>query len=83
MAGDAAASSYTAKRLTTLKEPHLEEGEWRGEGQRLSHIHLALRSVAPGSCWKMKNYMALIRLRYRASDYMRLTLVQKDEKNER
>lgn len=29
MAGDAAASSYTAKRLTTLKEPHLEKGKQR------------------------------------------------------
>lgn len=81
-AGDAAASSYMAKRLTTLREPHLERRaeRQREEGQRLSHIHLALRSVALGSCWKMKNYMALIRLHYRTSDYMHLTLVQKNKK---
>ena len=28
----------------------------------------------------MKNYMALIRLHYRTSDYMHLTLVQKNKK---
>lgn len=83
MPRDAAASSYMAKRLTTLKEPHLERGKWRDEGATRSHIHLVLRSVAPGSCCKMKNYMALIRLHYGGSDYMRLTLVQKNEKNER
>lgn len=80
MAGDAAASSYEAKRLSTLMEPHLEKAKG-GEG-RLSHIHLTLRSVAPGSCWKMKNYMALIRLHYRTSDYMHLTLVRMKKKNE-
>lgn len=82
VAGEAAASSYTARRLTTLKEPRSQEAKQRDreEGQRLSHIHLALRSVAPGSCWKMKNYMALIRLHYRTSDYMHLTLVQKNKK---
>lgn len=51
-----------------------------GEG-RLSRIHLALGSLAPGSCCKMKNYMALIRLHYRTSDYMRLTRAQRS-KNE-
>lgn len=29
MAGDAAASSYTAKRLTTVREPHLEKRKQR------------------------------------------------------
>lgn len=43
------------------------------------HIHLALRAVAPGSCWKMKDCAALIRLHYRTSDYTRLTRVPKNE----
>lgn len=76
VAGDAAASSHTAKRLTTRREARFFFLERRGEeGRRLSRIHLALRSVAPGSCCKMKNYMALIRLHYRTSDYMHLTPV--------
>lgn len=76
------ASSYTAKRLTTDGATFRErKAETRREQrQTLSHIHLALRFVAPGSCWKMKNYMALIRLHYRTSDYMHLTLVQKMKK---
>lgn len=78
-AGDAAAGSGTAERLTTPRERRLEKGkqsDGEGEGEG-GHIHLALGAVAPGSCWKMKNYMALIRLHYRTSDYMRLTRVQK------
>lgn len=34
VAGDAAASSYTVKRLTTLWEPHLEEGKRRDRERR-------------------------------------------------
>lgn len=34
VAGDAAASSYTAKRLTTLKEPHLEKAKQRDRERR-------------------------------------------------
>lgn len=62
----------------TFREKRSRDGERRA---RLCHIHLPLRSDAPGSCWKMKNYMALIRLHYRTSDYMHLTLVQRN-KNE-
>lgn len=62
---------------------HTEAATFRGSkterqvegGLRLTHIHLAIRPIAPGSCWKMKNYMALIRLHYRTSDYMHLTVV--------
>lgn len=66
--------SAAAGRLAAPRERRLEEGEPSG------HIHLALGAVAPGSCWKMKNYTALIRLHYTTSDYMRLTPVQKKQK---
>lgn len=87
VAGDAAASSDRAKWLTTARQQRLEKrkqrdrdrdrGRGRGRAEELSHIHLLLTSMAPGSCWKMKNYMALIRLHYRTCDYMCLTPVQK------
>lgn len=69
-----AGKSAAAGRLAAPRERRLEEGEPSG------HIHLALGAVAPGSCWKMKNYTALIRLHYTTSDYMRLTPVQKKQK---
>lgn len=69
--------SAAAGRLAAPRERRLEEGEPSG------HIHLALGAVAPGSCWKMKNYTALIRLHYTTSDYMRLTPVQKKQKKKR
>lgn len=72
-----AGKSAAAGRLAAPRERRLEEGEPSG------HIHLALGAVAPGSCWKMKNYTALIRLHYTTSDYMRLTPVQKKQKKER
>lgn len=78
MAGDAAAGSNTGRRLTTLKQPRSGKAK-RRDRWRPEHIHLALGSVAPGSCWKMKNCAALIRLHYRTSDYAQLTLVQKNE----
>ena len=49
----------------------------------LAHRQRPLASVAPGSCWEMKNYMGLIRLHYRTSDYMHLTLVRKKGKMRR
>lgn len=62
---------------------HAEAAAFRGSKTERQvetrHIHLAPRAVAPGSCWKMKNGAALIRLHYRTSDYTRLTRVRKNE----
>lgn len=80
--GGAAAGSNTARRLTTAKQPRSGK-EKRRDRWRPGHIHLALRSVAPGGCWEMKNCAALIRLRYRTSDYTCLTLVPKKWKKKK
>lgn len=87
VAGAAAAGGGAGGRLTTAAQPRsggkLNAETGGGPGTSISPPP----SPPPppwlrGSCSRMKNGAALIRLHYRTSDYARLTLVQGREKKD-